>query len=60
MRGSVYDSAWAGEARAAAGCAGLLLALSLAVDAGYDALTLPNAVPWIALSTLLFVTRPAP
>ncbi|MFD9247175.1 hypothetical protein ACFV0D_35690 [Streptomyces sp. NPDC059556] len=54
VHGSVHDSAWAGEARAAAGCAGLLLALSLTVDAGFDGLTLPGAVLWIALSTLLF------
>ncbi|MFD3994533.1 hypothetical protein [Streptomyces sp. NPDC058548] len=55
VRGYVYDSAWAGEARAAGGCAGLLLALSLAVDVGYGGLTLPSAVLWIALSALLFV-----
>ncbi|MFB6833963.1 hypothetical protein [Streptomyces hydrogenans] len=52
---TVQDSKWAGEARAAAGCAGLLLALSLTVDAGDDGLTLPSALMWIALSVALFV-----
>ncbi|MFB6531831.1 hypothetical protein [Streptomyces sp. NPDC056399] len=33
VHGSVHDGAWAGEARAAAGCAGPLLALSLAREA---------------------------
>ncbi|WP_328907215.1 hypothetical protein OG230_31905 [Streptomyces sp. NBC_00234] len=51
----VHDSTWAGEARAAAGCAGLLLALSLTVDAGDAGLTLPSAVMWIVLAVALFV-----
>ncbi|MGW8359130.1 hypothetical protein ACWGK1_00935 [Streptomyces wedmorensis] len=52
---TVQDSEWAGKARAAAGCAGLLLALSLTVDAGDDGLTLSSALLWIALSVTLFV-----
>ncbi|MFF9909643.1 hypothetical protein [Streptomyces sp. NPDC013457] len=52
---TVQDSEWAGEARAAAGCAGLLLALSLTVDAGDDGLTLSSALMWITLSVALFV-----
>ena len=52
---TVHDSEWAGEARAAAGCAGLLLILSLTVDAGDEGLTLPSALLWITLSVALFV-----
>ncbi|MGW1927720.1 hypothetical protein [Streptomyces sp. NPDC001919] len=52
---TVHDSEWAGEARAAAGCAGLLLALSLTVDACDDGLTLSSALMWIALSVALVV-----
>lgn len=52
---TVPDREWAGDTRAAAGCAGLLLALSLTVDAGYDGLTVAGAVLWIALSVALFV-----
>ncbi|MFD4370922.1 hypothetical protein [Streptomyces sp. NPDC058486] len=51
---TVHDSAWAGEARAAAGCAGLLLAMSLTVDAGDDGLTPPGTILWIALAAALF------
>ncbi|MFE2018746.1 hypothetical protein ACFW9O_12000 [Streptomyces sp. NPDC059499] len=51
----VPDSKWAGEARAAVGCAGLLLALSLTVDAVDAGLTLGSAAMWIALSVALFV-----
>ncbi|MFD0140898.1 MULTISPECIES: hypothetical protein [unclassified Streptomyces] len=52
---TVQDSEWAGEARAAVGCAGLLLTLSLTVDAGDDGLTLSSALMWITLSVALFV-----
>ncbi|MDV9186662.1 hypothetical protein R6L23_00105 [Streptomyces sp. SR27] len=52
---AVHDARWAGEARTAAGCAGLLLVLSLTVDAGGDGLTLPSTLRWIALSVALFV-----
>ncbi|MFB7591391.1 hypothetical protein [Streptomyces sp. NPDC056169] len=52
---TVHDSEWAGEARAAVGCAGLLLTLSLSVDAGDDGLTLSSALMWIALAVVLFV-----
>lgn len=50
-----HDEEWAGEARAAAGCAALLLALSLTIDAGTGSLVTVRAVLWIALSALLFV-----
>ncbi|MFD8974882.1 hypothetical protein [Streptomyces sp. NPDC059593] len=52
---TVHDSEWAGEARAAAGCASLLLTVSLGVDAADDGLPLSSAVLWIALSVALFV-----
>ncbi|MGW6395312.1 hypothetical protein ACWFR1_33545 [Streptomyces sp. NPDC055103] len=49
------DREWAGDARAAVGCAGLLLAVSLAVDAGDDGLSLLGTCLWIGLSALFFV-----
>ncbi|WP_314612783.1 hypothetical protein [Streptomyces stackebrandtii] len=52
---TVHDSEWAGEARAAAGCAGLLLAVSLIVEACDGGLNLPAALLWIALAVVLFV-----
>ncbi|WP_406055286.1 hypothetical protein OG462_06335 [Streptomyces sp. NBC_01077] len=52
---TVHDSKWADEACAATGCAGLLLALSLVVDACDGGLTLPAALLWISLSVALFV-----
>ncbi|MGW8765080.1 hypothetical protein ACWGN5_21510 [Streptomyces sp. NPDC055815] len=52
---TVQDSAWAGEARAAVGCAGLLLAVSLTVDACDGGLHLPAALLWIALAVVLLV-----
>ncbi|WP_369147871.1 hypothetical protein [Streptomyces sp. R44] len=52
---TVHDGAWAGEAWAAFGCAGLLLTVSLSVDAGDDGLTLSSALLWIALAVALFV-----
>ncbi|MFE0652575.1 hypothetical protein ACFVZH_28775 [Streptomyces sp. NPDC059534] len=52
---TVQDSAWAGEARAAAGCAGLLLAVSLTVDTCDGGLNLPTALLWIALAVAFFV-----
>ncbi|MFI6644923.1 hypothetical protein [Streptomyces sp. NPDC050504] len=55
VRHTVQDRAWAGDARAAAGCGGLLLVLSLTVDAGYGGLTPGGAVLWIVLSVALFV-----
>ncbi|MCX4986607.1 hypothetical protein [Streptomyces sp. NBC_00572] len=51
---TVHHTEWAGEARAAVGCAGLLLALSLAVDAGNQGLALPSTMLWIVLSVVLF------
>ncbi|MER5963582.1 hypothetical protein [Streptomyces sp. NPDC002057] len=51
---SVQDGQWAGEARAAVGCAGLLLALALTVEAGNGGLTLPSALLWIVLAVVLF------
>lgn len=52
--GTVHDERWAGEARAAAGCAALLLALLLVVDASSGNLTGPLAAAWTALAALLF------
>ncbi|MCD2468651.1 hypothetical protein MBT42_34520 [Streptomyces sp. MBT42] len=52
---TVHDSKWADEAYAAVGCAGLLLALSLIVDACDGGLALPTALLWISLSVALFV-----
>ncbi|MGW8762514.1 hypothetical protein ACWGN5_08450 [Streptomyces sp. NPDC055815] len=52
---TVHDGQWAGEARAAFGCAGLLLAVSLTVDAGDDGLSLSSTLLWIALAVALFV-----
>ncbi|MGW2816579.1 hypothetical protein [Streptomyces sp. NPDC001415] len=51
----VYDTTWGGEARSAAGCAGVLLGLLLAIDAGAGTLTVRRALLWGALAALLFV-----
>ncbi|GAA2431320.1 hypothetical protein ACFPFX_27455 [Streptomyces mauvecolor] len=51
----VYDTTWAGEARSAAGCAGVLLGLLLAIDAGAGTLGVVRAVLWVVLAALLFV-----
>ncbi|MEU9700741.1 hypothetical protein [Streptomyces sp. NPDC047981] len=53
--GEAQDDEWAGETRAAAGCAALLLALSLTIDAGTGSLSTVRAVLWIGVATLLFV-----
>ena len=53
--GTVYDDRWAGEARLAVGCAGLLLALLLVVDGASGDLTLQHAGFWSGLAVLLFV-----
>ncbi|MFF9017128.1 hypothetical protein ACF09C_29700 [Streptomyces sp. NPDC014870] len=53
--GEVQDDAWAGETRAAAGCAALLLALSMTIDAGTGSLSTARAVLWIGVAALLFV-----
>ncbi|MFB6839654.1 hypothetical protein [Streptomyces sp. NPDC056361] len=52
---TVQDGEWAGEARAAAGCAGLLLAVALTVEACDSGLNLPAVLLWIALAVVLFV-----
>ncbi|MFE5589427.1 hypothetical protein [Streptomyces sp. NPDC056549] len=52
---TVQDSAWSGEARAAAGCAGLLLSVALTVDACDGGPNLPATLLWIALAVVLFV-----
>lgn len=52
---TVPDNTWAGEARTAAGCAGLLLVVSLIVEACDGGLNLPAALLWIALTVVLFV-----
>ncbi|MEU6170213.1 hypothetical protein [Streptomyces tanashiensis] len=52
---TVQDREWAGEARAATGCAGLLLSVSLTVDACDGGLNLPATLLWIALAAVLFV-----
>ncbi|MFI8520905.1 hypothetical protein ACIGEZ_24230 [Streptomyces sp. NPDC085481] len=49
------DAGWPGEARAAVGCAVLLLAASLTVDAGTHGLTLLRAAGSMALASLLLV-----
>ncbi|MFC0844786.1 hypothetical protein ACFH04_13860 [Streptomyces noboritoensis] len=49
-----YDMTWAGEARAAVGCAALLLALLLAIDAAAGTLTDLRAALWLGLAALLF------
>ncbi|GGY76825.1 hypothetical protein [Streptomyces omiyaensis] len=51
----LQDSGWPGEARGALLCAGLLLGVSLLVDAGAHGLTLPGALGCIALAALLLV-----
>ncbi|MCZ0983187.1 hypothetical protein O1L60_40760 [Streptomyces diastatochromogenes] len=54
-RDVLYDAGWPGEARAAAGCAALLLAVSLTVEVGTDHLTLLHTAGFIALSSALLV-----
>ncbi|MFF0748864.1 hypothetical protein [Streptomyces sp. NPDC004267] len=49
------DTTWAGEARAAAGCATALLAALLVVDAVDGGTEAWRVVLWIALAVLLFV-----
>ncbi|WP_371650720.1 MULTISPECIES: hypothetical protein [unclassified Streptomyces] len=49
-----YDTTWAGEARAAVGCAALLLGLLLAIDTGAGTLTDLRAALWLGLAVLLF------
>ncbi|MFF0429112.1 hypothetical protein ACFYUJ_32595 [Streptomyces sp. NPDC004520] len=51
----LYDAGWPGEARAAVGCAALLLAVSLAVEVGMHNLTLLPTAGFIALSSALLV-----
>ncbi|WP_328946434.1 hypothetical protein OG259_38205 [Streptomyces sp. NBC_00250] len=52
---TVQDREWAGHARSATGCAGLLLAVSLTVDACDGGLNLPATLLWIGLAVILFV-----
>ncbi|MEU5919731.1 hypothetical protein [Streptomyces sp. NPDC047141] len=52
---AVQDREWAGEARAATGCAGLFLSVSLTLDACDGGLRLPATLLWIALAVVLFV-----
>ncbi|MEU3077448.1 hypothetical protein [Streptomyces laurentii] len=51
----VHDVRWARDAGAAAGCAGLLLVVSLAVEALTGGPDLPDTLLWAALSGALFV-----
>ncbi|MFI6470851.1 hypothetical protein ACIBL5_11460 [Streptomyces sp. NPDC050516] len=51
----VYDTTWAGEARSAAGCAGVLLGLLLAIDTAAGTLSVVRAGLWSVLAALLFV-----
>ncbi|MFI6684803.1 hypothetical protein [Streptomyces sp. NPDC050485] len=50
----VHDTTWAGEARSAAGCAALLLALLYVIDTAAGTLTVPRGVLWTAFAVLLF------
>ncbi|GAA2800051.1 hypothetical protein VO63_09460 [Streptomyces showdoensis] len=52
---TAQDTSWPGEARAAAGCAGLLLAACLGIDALDGGLETWGAALWPALAALLFV-----
>ncbi|MEV6399067.1 hypothetical protein AB0M39_30515 [Streptomyces sp. NPDC051907] len=52
--GVVHDTRWASEARAATGCAALLLGLSLTIEAGNGTLAPARALLWCALAALLF------
>ncbi|WP_434405181.1 hypothetical protein [Streptomyces sp. NBC_01353] len=52
--GSVHDTGWPSEARAAAGFAVVLLAVSLTVEAGNGTLSLLRALPWAGLAALVF------
>ncbi|MER6100353.1 hypothetical protein ABT154_31765 [Streptomyces sp. NPDC001728] len=52
---ALSDARWPGEARAAVGCAVLLLAALLTVDAGTHGLTLLRAAGFTALASLLLV-----
>ncbi|WP_432126175.1 hypothetical protein [Streptomyces sp. bgisy082] len=51
----LHDAGWAGEARSALACAGLLLGTSLGVDACVHEPTLLGTAGWIALAALLLV-----
>ncbi|MEE1740536.1 hypothetical protein [Streptomyces sp. BE147] len=53
--GTVHDSHWPGEFRAACGCAVLFLGLLLTVDGGDGGLTAPRVALWSGLALLLFV-----
>ncbi|GAA1365786.1 hypothetical protein J0695_06710 [Streptomyces beijiangensis] len=50
----VHDAGWAGDARAAVGCAVLLLVLLLAIDTGAGTLSVPRGALWTGLAALLF------
>lgn len=52
---TVHDSTWAGDARAAVGCAVLLLVLLFAIDTGAGTLSVLRAALWTGLAALLFV-----
>ncbi|MFI6682404.1 hypothetical protein [Streptomyces sp. NPDC050485] len=52
---AVHDTRWAGEARSAVGCAALLLALLLAVDAVSGTLSGLRTLLWLGLALLLLV-----
>ncbi|WP_246340818.1 hypothetical protein [Streptomyces lunaelactis] len=49
------DDGWAGDLRAAIGCATSLVAMLLLIDGISGGLTTPRAVLWAALAVLLFV-----
>ncbi|MEU8761977.1 hypothetical protein [Streptomyces sp. NPDC048659] len=49
------DTTWPGEARAAAGCAGLLLAACVGIDTADGGMAGWGAPLWLALAVLLFV-----
>ncbi|MFJ9826005.1 hypothetical protein ACIRSU_16765 [Streptomyces sp. NPDC101160] len=52
---TAHDTTWAGEARTAAGCAGLLLAALLVVDAVDGGLETWSVALWVGLAVLLLV-----
>ena len=49
-----HDRAWAGEARAAVGCAVLILGLFMVFDAGSGRITALRSLVWTTLAFLLF------